>query len=524
MNIIALPKKWHRKMLRQIFIFQIFTVALYITNSAIYASETIVNQPKNNSPSTSLVKNSSATPENPATVANYSAFKKFLSDSKGIVSLNVGKYTEPANVFEPIRLDESVALALKNNLEIKASQSRVKSAQLEKITAYSRLAPSLDLRLDKGKENSAPAAYNDSLGNRVLNDDHQRTDRTLALRQPIIDLEVVADILTSDDKENLARIQDRDERDTIAYETLNVYLKLLQSRITIYLADQYCDYLNNLSKHMKDRFDGGIATVGELERIKGNANFAEVAKDEAIGEYESNLAEFRRLTQVTPAQLQVIDVAIPDIPKSVSIAITQAIENNPSYLASQAQVDIASSTLDSSYAKVIPKVSLEYSDTRSYDAGGAAKGNPVDGAYPTQEDKRLLLVAHWALNGGIELVGSMTAREKEQEARFRSIDSRLRIEEGIRASYNAFNAANNRITTLQKGIESNEKVVREFEDQYKNGNRSMFELLDSYSQLYNNRVSLMKIEIARILAAYQIRRQMGDLLPALVKQEHSEVK
>jgi len=128
---------------------------------------------------------------------------------------------------------------------------------------------------------------------------------------------------------------------------------------------------------------------------------------------------------------------------------------------------------------------------------------------------------HWTLNGGLEVAEGMTALEKERETNFRSLDARSRIEEGVRASYNAINAANQRVSILQKGIESNEKVVREFEDQYKNGSRSIFELLDAHAQLYGNRVNLMRIEIARALAAYQVRRQMGDLLLALIEQEHS---
>lgn len=457
-------------------------------------------------------------------VTGYSAFKQFLSESEGILALNVSEYSQQPNVMEPIRLDEAVAFALKNNLEIKASNSRTKSAALEKMTAYSRLLPSLDFKLSRGSEDSAPASYNDLFGNRVLDDKHIRKDRAVAVRLPLIDLEVVSDILTSTDKESLAKIQDRDERDAIVYDTVNVYLKLVQARLAVNLADQYHAHLQELYDHMKARVDGGGATAGDLERIKGHANLAEVARAEALGEYETNLAEFRRLTQITPAQLQISEVLVPEIPKSLPAAIEKALTNNPAYLAIQAQSDIAASSRNSSFSRAIPKLSLEYSDTHSYDAGGAAKGNPVDGVYPTQDDKRLLLVAHWSLNGGLEIGEGMTALEKERETNFRSLDARSRIEEGVRASYNAINAANQRVAILQSGVTSNEKVVWEFEDQYKNGSRSIFELLDAHAQLYGNRVNLMRIEIARALAAYQVRRQTGDLLMALIDQEHSAKK
>ncbi|MEQ1790219.1 MAG: TolC family protein, partial [Rickettsiales bacterium] len=347
----------------------------------------ITDKPVNLPPSKDINKNTS--------LGGYSAFKKFLADSKGIVSLNVSQYAQTANVLEPIRLDEAVAFALKNNLEMKASVSRTKSAALEKMTAYSRFLPALDVKFSKGSEESMPASYNDMFGNRTLNDKHTRRDRTFAVRQPLIDLEIVADIVTSADKENLAKTQELDDRDGIAYDTVNTYLKLLQARISVQLADQYRTHLDELSARMKARLEGGGATIGDLERIKANASSAEVARAEALGEYESNLAEFRRLTQITPAQLQVSEVLVPEVPDSLTDAVKNALEKNPSYLASQEKLNIATSTLHSSIAKIAPKVSLEYSDTYSYNAGGAAKGNPVDGVYPDQQDKRLLLVAHW---------------------------------------------------------------------------------------------------------------------------------
>jgi adhesin transport system outer membrane protein len=171
---------------------------------------------------------------------------------------------------------------------------------------------------------------------------------------------------------------------------------------------------------------------------------------------------------------------------------------------------------DRSYAGLVPKLSLEYSDTYSYNAGGSAKGNQVDGSYPTQSDQRLLLVGKWSLNGGNEITTALSGTEKIHEARYRAQDVRMRIEQAVKSSYNAINAANQRIAVLQKGVAADSRVVVEFEDQYKNGRRSLFELLDAHEQLYGARLNLMRIAIARAQASYLVRRQMGDLVPTLI--------
>lgn len=460
----------------------------------------------------------------PATNANAAlssgqdgAFMRSLGGAEGLISLDVSNGV-PADIIDPIQLDEAVGFALKNNFEAKASKSKLKSAYWEKIGAYSQYVPSLDFKYATGQENSAPASYNDRFGNRVLKDDHNRRDRTFAVRQPLIDLGVISDIVTSASKEDVAEQEDRDAREGVAYDTVNAYLKLVQARIAVQLADQYRGYLDNLSGRMQARVAGGGATAGDLERIKGRSAQAEAARIEAIGDYESNLAEFRRLTQVSPAQLRIPTVIAPEVPADVTTAVEHALADNPIYIASVLKAKVAKNSRDHSFAKTAPKLSLEYSDTYVYNAGGAARGNPVDGTYPTQQDKRLMLMAHWTLNGGIELTEGMAGVEKAREANYRSLDARARIEQGIRTSYNAINAANRRISVLQQGLAANTKVVAEFEDQYKNGSRSIFELLDAHEQLYSSRLNLMRLAIAKAQASYQVRRQMGDLLPTLVGQ------
>lgn len=443
-------------------------------------------------------------------------FIRSLSGGDGVVSLNLAGAAMRPDIAEPIMLDEAVAFALKNNFEAKASASAVKSAYWEKIGAYSQFIPSVEAKISAGNEKSSPAAYNDQFGDRVTSDSHTRRDRLFAVRQPLIDLAAIEDILSGGSKEGLASEQQRDMREGIAFDTVTVYLRLIQARISIQLADEYKGYLNDLGQRMQARVEGGGATAGDLDRINGRAMQAESARIEAVGEYEANLAEFRRLTQVTPAQLVVPDRLAPGVPNEIDDAIARAIAANPSYLGGLYKVDIASSARDRSFAKLAPRVALEYSETYAKNAGGAAGGNPIDGVYPVQDDKRLLLVAHWSLNGGVDVTSGLSGREKVRQARYQSQDARERIEQAIRSGYNAINAADQRMAVLRSGVDSNARVVKEFEDQYKNGRRSLFELLDAHEQLYGARVNLMRLSIAKAQASYLVRRQMGELVPTLI--------
>ena len=68
---------------------------------------------------------------------------------------------------------------------------------------------------------------------------------------------------------------------------------------------------------------------------------------------------------------------------------------------------------------------------------------------------------------------------------------------------------------MQQAVKSDTRVVHDFEAQYKDGNRTLFDLLDAYEQLYNAKLGLMRLVVAEAQASLQIRRQMGDLVDAV---------
>ena len=128
-----------------------------------------------------------------------------------------------------------------------------------------------------------------------------------------------------------------------------------------------------------------------------------------------------------------------------------------------------------------------------------------------------MLVAQWSMNGGTAITSGYSGAAKEREMNLHALDMRGHIEQGIMAGYTAINAAQKRQDVMQKTVEANERVVTGFEEQFKFGSRSLFDLLDAYEQLYNSRLNLMRVTIAKAKAAYQVRRLMGELIPSIVR-------
>jgi len=345
---------------------------------------------------------------------------------------------------------------------------------------------------------------------------HFRTDRSLSVRQPLIDPSIIADILKFHSKEDFSKSQQIDVQEDISLKTVNAFFQLLQARKSMQLYDQYKRFLSKLYDRMKARVDGGGGIRADLDRIHSRLMLAEAGKLEASGEYTTKLGEFTRLTRISPTNLKIPKIFVPKTPSSMSEALSIALQKNPSYLSSLNKIEMAKGDRDRSLSGLFPKLSLEYSRFNTYNAGGSAAGNPIDGVYPKQDDEKIMLIASWSLPGGTSVSSSLSGQAKVRQMTFLSNDVRARIESAIRTGYDALSASNKRIAILKETYISDKRIVDDFEEQYKQGNRSLFELLDSYERLHASKLALMRTIIAKVEVAYQICRQMGSVTTSVL--------
>ena len=413
-----------------------------------------------------------------------------------------------------LSMSQAVAATLLNNREAQAQEPRMDSARWDRIAAWAQLLPTATASAGGGQERSEPAAINDAFGKRVADSRHFRRDRALTVTQPVVDLTMIAGIRAAQRRESLTALQARDTKERLAYDTVSAYLDLLQARLTVELAERYISSLADLRARMQSRVDAGGATAADLDRIVARAGNADAARIEALGLYDASLAEFGRLTGVEPTDLVIPDVVVPEVPGSPEVALQKAIAGNPAYGAALQQVKLAEADRERALAGALPRLSLVYSDTWSYNAGGSALGNPVDGVYPTQRSRTAAVVVQWALGAGA-VTGAMSAGAKAREQRLRAEDQKYRLEQALLTGYATVNAANKRYKVLREGIQSNDNVVRSFEEQFAEGSRSVFELLDAYEQLYSVRVNFIQVAFTEAKAGYQIHRQLGDVIPTL---------
>lgn len=427
---------------------------------------------------------------------------------------------EAPDYVDSLRLDQAVAMALKNNFEVLAAENKKTGTGWDVIASMGQYAPQVKLTRASGTERSQPASINDSKGARVEDDRHHRRDVVLEISQPIIDLSVIADILQRNINDDVAEAERLGVRERVAMDTVQSYFKLLSAVLTIRYAELYKGSLDNLMERMAARVAGGGASQADLERVRSRAVTAETAIISARSELEAAQVEFRRLTGILPLKVRVPARLMPQLPDEPEAALSRAVASNPEYIASSLQADATQMESYKSYSRSLPKLSFEVSRTTSYNAGGSAKGNPIDGGpWDYQHENLAMLVLTWQFNGGSDVLGGVSYGFRAKEAQYKTMDVRKRIEESMFNSYNALHAADKRIRATRSALRANLQVAQSFEAQYLAASRPLFDLLDAYERLYASRVELVRLLVAEAQAAYQVRRQMGELVGAVLGSE-----
>lgn len=435
------------------------------------------------------------------------------------VSLAVAQAEAPDYV-DSLRLDQAVAMALKNNFEVLAAENKKIGTGWDVVAAMGQYAPQVKLTRASGTERSQPASINDAKGARVEDDRHHRRDVVLEISQPIVDLSVISDILQRNLTDDVAEAERLGVRERVAMDTVQSYFKLLSAVLTIRYAELYKGSLDSLMERMSARVAGGGASQADLERVRSRAVTAETAIISARSELESAQVEFRRLTGVLPLKVRVPARLMPQLPDAPEAALSRAVAANPEYRASSLQADVTQMESYKAYSRALPKLSFEVSRTTSYNAGGSSKGNPIDGGpWAYQHENLAMLVMTWQFNGGSDVLGGVGYGFRAKEAQYKTMDVRKRIEESMSNSYTALHAADKRIRATRSALRANLQVAQSFEAQYLAASRPLFDLLDAYERLYSSRVELVRLLVAEAQAAYQVRRQMGELVGAVLGSE-----
>ncbi|MBI5430674.1 MAG: TolC family protein [Nitrosomonadales bacterium] len=421
---------------------------------------------------------------------------------------------------ENLSLFDAMALSLGYSNDVAASSAHRDTTEYLATASLGAMLPHVDIRINAGRESSSPSSVT-KLPNfdRLAHDTHNRKDSQVTVRQTLMDLPAYFErqrqnLLLKAAENNLSNAQER-----VAYDTLVSFLKLIQLRLSVVMAENYETELKKLLEYMNARVQAGGATKADMQRVRGRVLNTASAVIEAKGAYESGLVEFKRLTGVVPTSVAIPENLLPVLPRDFDTAMAAAIQNNFELQAALRDMESVSQERRAMQSRFSPKFDIELSAVRTYNAGGIVASDPIPNStlYPVQDDKRAMFVMSWnLLNGGADMMQAKALASKRLEYEYRAKDIQRKLEESLRINFNALRAVNGRVNGVKQEMESNDIVLAAFNEQLFAANRSLLDVLDAYQRQYNSRTELARLLIAEATASLQMLRNMGKLQEGIV--------
>jgi adhesin transport system outer membrane protein len=405
-------------------------------------------------------------------------------------------------------LSEMVAASLSDHPEIGIARARARESVAAIRTARSGLYPQIDGRFSIGQ--GTPIVPEEDFGTveSGASMTNQRTG-TLTLRQLVFDFGATRnDILRSRALADAERYRLLDRMDEVALRTVNAYLKVLEQRELITLAQENVAAHRRISELVRANQREGNSTVADVSRVAARLVEAETTRTNLETEAASALDQLRRLTKIDPGRLVRPPVFAERLPPNPDAAIERMRADSPRLKALQLASGAIRNEISSTRAGGLPRIGFEFESTvKDYAA-------PVS---RTETDVRGMLVLRQRIfDGGARRsqVDQANSRLNESEYRFRNESEDL--ENNIRQAYRAITASRSKLANLRQGVASSRQVRELYTEQFTAGRRTLFEVLDAQQALYTAQRDQIVNQFEELRASHSLLRSLGRLSESIL--------
>lgn len=253
--------------------------------------------------------------------------------------------------------------------------------------------------------------------------------------------------------------------------------------------------------------------VGEATRTdssQAEARLAQARADlaQAQANYQGSVADFRAVVGEAPVDLEAVE---PTVPAETLERALELVDNNYEVVAAIAQVARADADIDASTADLLPRLdavaALEYSDDPTV-------------LIDRQRDARVQLQLRVPLyQGGGEHAAVRQSKQVRIQRRNQLENLRRDVTDRITRGFRQWQAAEWRVQQLTLQVEANRAALDGVEREVVGGTRLILDELDAQQELFNSQVALESALRDRVVNAYSVLAETGQLTPQALNLE-----
>ena len=411
---------------------------------------------------------------------------------------------------KPATLSDAVTRALADNPQVGLAVARYDEASALVRVAQAPLYPQAEASVAGG--HGVTGNYATAVGDYWSTKNAMgaaRVETSFSARQLLYNFgATTADIDRAARTMDAQALQSVATAEDVAYSVAQAYMKLLQQRELLKLADENLAALKDIARLVDENERNGNATLADVKRARARVLDAQTLRSDQ--EYELRLAgdRFRRLARAEPGALRPPRPLSASIPRSKDAALQEAYRANPAILSLQSSIVSGKRELDAVKLGTLPTLNLEAGITGKHNAGEKNK---------TEVDVRTVAALRYKLlDGGLQSaqIDQAVSRIVQQEMKLQS--QKDDIEADLRQFYWQLETARGKQAGLADGVDTSLKARELYNEQFRGGKRSLLELLDIQTAYFNARRTQITNRFDEQLATFGIIKSVGRFVRTVV--------
>jgi len=410
-------------------------------------------------------------------------------------------------------LEQAVAHTLDTNPELRAAYTRFKVSEKQVDQAQAGYLPSVDLTGGYGYE------YTDSPGTRRSDggdsEDLMRRELGLSVKQNLFSgFHTSSEVSRTSYATSAQQWRLYASAEDLALQVSKVYIDLIKAEKLVWLSEKNLQAHQDIYQQIKQRTDSGFSSSADLSQINGRLAKAHSNLIAAKNNYLDSKVTFYRVIDQRPDNLV---IPYPDaslLPATEEEGLQRALANHPVIKSAVNDISAARYQHDAAKSAYYPKVSLDLNANFNDNLDGE-DGRFGDVGGENNEVQAMIRVSYNIFSGGKDEAYAKETAYKINEAKELNRNVYREVTEGFTLSWNAFEQLNLQKKYIKMHVVASKDTQSDYQQQFRIGQRSLLDLLDTENELYQARRDFLDAEMTEIIARYRILHAMGLLVDAL---------
>lgn len=299
------------------------------------------------------------------------------------------------------------------------------------------------------------------------------------------------------------------ESETVAFDVVRAAYNVLSQRELQVAASRNVKAHQRIARLVKISEQEGNSTVADVKRVTTRLDAARNVLIDVESALQSANNAFQRITDIDPTRLTRPKTLNAPTDSLKENDIETLITKNPELIGFYADQESLIAQTKQQFGNYFPELFAQIEARYRQDIGGDI--------LPNQTVRGLVGLRFNLYDGGEKKAVLEQIRSRVDESIFAYRRLYRELVEEMRDNFQTLRSSQKKVGILSDARASARKVVELYADQFKLGSRTLFELLDAQTDLYNTERDLITNRYDAALATYSNLRLRGELLPHIEK-------